>query len=847
MLATSMDILLVFKSSFLLFVSTFLIHQLPLVVSESVYTPTDLVFLSCGSSGDGTEDDRRWIGDMNSKYSPLESSSVNKSMVATTDKQPTTSMYFFPYKQARVSQSQFTYNFNLTPGPKFVRFYFFPSTYQSSNKNFSETKGFTDITAGIYTLLRNFSAFLSAEDWVTDTFCKEYNIFIQDNQKLNISISSFFEDSSDTYAFVNAIEIVSMPTYLHYSNPNSSGITVVGEKEQFHITNDTALEMYCRVNIGASSSLLPKDDTGMYRVWASDVIYFYSLESSPTIYTNASVNYSKIQAYTAPDIVYRTARSIGSSKLENLTWEVTVDQGYKYLVRLHFCEIDPRVRKPGDRLIVISMSDEIVDSGFDILESSGGQMIPIYKDYIVTGPEKTKSDTYELLISLKPNGSSVYDDVILNGFEVFKLSNSLNVLAGGNADSPQPPPPVPVILPPPPPSNSKSSNRKTLIIVICACAPVLLIVISLSSCWIVTRRRQRKGKHLDSRRDSLTCCWLNFYKWKSTRSEASALPTELCRYFSLSEIRAATKNFDDEMVIGKGGFGKVFKGEIDGGTETVAIKRLSPDSEQGTREFETEIKLLSQLRHVHLVSLIGYCYQDREMILVYEFMPKGTLEDHLHGAGNDPLTWKQRLEICIGSARGLNYLHTGAERTVIHRDVKTTNILLDENWTAKVSDFGLSKLGMDNNPINTRVVGTRGYLDLEYATRSQLTEKSDVYSFGVVLLEVLSGRKALNNKLEDDQRNLALWAKKCIQNGTIHEIVDPYLVGKIAPECFDKFVEIAERCVRDRGIDRPNMHDVTEMLEFASQLQKTADAKKLETNPDSEVVYPELVLHKSHH
>ncbi|KAJ8775018.1 hypothetical protein K2173_020022 [Erythroxylum novogranatense] len=575
-----MDFLLVFKIGFLLFACTLLIHEMPLVTSESVYTPTDCIFLSCGTSGDGTDDGRQWIGDINSEYSPLESFSDNKSMVATTDKQPTTSMYVFPYKHARVSHSQFTYNFNLTPGPKFVRLYFFPTTYQSSNKNLSETKGFMDVAAGIYALLRNFSALLYAEDWVTDTFCNEYNIFVQENQKLNISFSPFFEDSNDAYAFVNAIEIVSMPTYLYYSNPNSSGINVVGEKEQFHITNDTALETHCRVNIGYSRSLLPGEDTGMYRVWEGDVIYFYPPEAPlpKTISANASVNYSKVQAYTAPDKVYQSARSIGSSKLENLTWEVILDRGYKFLVRLHFCEIDLRVTKPGDRLIVISMNDEIVEAGFDILESSGGQMIPIYKDYIVTGPEQAKSEIYQLLISLKPNASSVYDDVILNGLEVFKLSNSLNELDGENPDSPPPPPAVSLIQPPPLPSN-KSSNRKTLIIVICACAPVLLIVISLLSRWIVTRKNQRKRKHWESGRESLTCCWLNFYKGKSTKSEGSALPTELCQHFSLSEIRAATNNFDDELVICKGGFGKVFKGEIDGGEKIVAIKRLNPDSE----------------------------------------------------------------------------------------------------------------------------------------------------------------------------------------------------------------------------------------------------------------------------
>ena len=791
----------------------FFSYHIIITVSSSTpprYIAVEDITLDCGSETSGESkgmDGRYWSGDSQSKFFPKEEHNL-KSVTSQTPEERTIKA---PYTTARISYTQFTYVFPLTVGPKFVRLHFYPFSYsgfQKSEDNFT-------VKAGSFTLLRNFSA-SNHGDTMQKKIVKEFCIYVDEvNKKLNITFVPFsYTTSSNFYAFINGIEIVSMPEDLYYSpegQTQSEKIPpYVSESLPFYINYDMALQMVFRINVGGSL-ILPAEDTGFFREWSTDDINYFDERG---VLHNQSLmpNYSIIENYAAPDDVYRSART-GLY----LYWDLPVDSGFKYLVRLHFCELDLNISLISQRSFEIGIDGHSAEDDADVIWWTGNRDTPIYKDYVVLSKDEKVEDN-NLFLHIGMEASYDLNGVILNGVEVFKLINP----EGTEHNLSIPSPMVNSTLP-----ASSANDPKTNKTIFLAIGSLGCLVVLTSLSYMVQLMK--------------FTCWRDPYRGKSQRAEALSLPEELCRHFSLNEIRTATNNFHKELIIGQGGFGNVYKGLLDKGTLTVAIKRLNPESQQGAREFKIEIRMLSQLRHVHLVSLIGYCIDEGEMILFYDYMRNGTLSARLYFTNNDPLTWKQRLEICLGTAHGLHYLHTAMKDPIIHRDVKTTNILLDEKWVSKVSDFGLSKMGLNNTTVSTLVKGTWGYLDPDYARRQQLTDKSDVYSFGVVMFEVVCGRKALNTKLEHEQWHLANWARKCIEKGTIGQIIDPYLKGKIAPECFKVYVEVAESCVRDQGIQRPKMNDVMEKLEFAFELQQNADAAQEEINPSGVISYQDVL------
>lgn len=303
------------------------------------------------------------------------------------------------------------------------------------------------------------------------------------------------------------------------------------------------------------------------------------------------------------------------------------------------------------------------------------------------------------------------------------------------------------------------------------------------------------------------------------------------KIFTGKEIKKATDNFSKDRLLGSGGYGEVYKGILKDGTE-VAVKCAKLGNTKGTDQVLNEVRILCQVNHRSLVGLLGCCVELEQPILVYEYISNGTLLEHLQGlkfGGRGLLTWSHRLQVAHDTAEGLAYLHSSAVPPIYHRDVKSSNILLDEKLNAKVSDFGLSRLAhSDLSHISTCAQGTLGYLDPEYYKKYQLTDKSDVYSFGVVLLELLTSQKAIDFNRAEDDVNLAVYVQRTVEEEKVMEAIDPMLkekASKLELETMKALAFLAMGCLEERRQNRPSMKEVSEEIEYIISIAKSEAAK----------------------
>ncbi|XP_027103704.1 probable receptor-like protein kinase At5g24010 [Coffea arabica] len=770
---------------------------------SAAFTPPDNYLIDCGSSTNTTIDNRVFIGDLSIPGSAL--LSEGKSISLTNPTHPSNSSPLYSTARAFTTASSYKFNINKI-GTHLVRLHFFPFTSQKYDLKVSNFS----VSANGVSLLSNFAAGFSV--------LKEF-ILMVDKVELEIS---FVPTPDSNLAFVSAIEVFSAPKNFFVDGPTKF-IVPNGVEEFTQNISSQVLETVHRINVGGQK-LTPFNDT-LWRTWLPDEDFLVLKSAAKIASTTHLPNYQEGGATReiAPDNVYMTAQEMNLDNVTsifefNITWNFPVGrEDALQLVRLHFCDF---VSLSLNQLYFNIYTNELIaykdldlsSLTFHVLAS------PYYLDFVV---DSGRSGVIQISVGPSDLSTSLKKNAILNGVEIMSIKNFMASQTG-----------------------TKTESRWILLGSVIGGFVVLCFLVLAGLVVYRQQKREAKSKRVGSTGTDWTP--LRVYGGSSlgVLSERTALASPCPNgYLGLkipfADIQLATNNFDKTLIIGSGGFGLVYKGIL-GDNKKVAVKRGVPGSRQGLPEFQTEITVLSKIRHLHLVSLVGYCEEQSEMILVYEYVEKGTLKSHLYGPRFTPLSWRQRLEICIGAARGIHYLHTGSAQGIIHRDIKSTNILLDESYVAKVADFGLSRSGpcLDETHVSTGVKGSFGYLDPEYFRRQQLTDKSDVYSFGVVLFEVLCARPAVDPLLSREQVNLGEWALEWQKKGLLEQIIDPRLRGQIRPASLKKFGETAEKCLADYGVDRPTMGDVLWNLEQVLQLQENETVESLETVDVAAVEHP---------
>lgn len=548
------------------------------------------------------------------------------------------------YQTARVFTEQSSYTFYISKtGRLWIRLYFFPI----SNPSYNLTSFVFSVYTDHFVLLHEFSHSNN-----NSLVFKEYLVNVSDTR-----FSLKFIPKKKSFAFINAIEIVSAPDTLI-----SDSATQVSPLGEFNGVTKSALQVSYRINVGGPT-ITPDGDT-LSRTWEPDDSYnIFPQGSSNVSVPKKRIKYPQDSVVTvtpliAPNSVYASGVQMKESRLLqpdfNLSWMVNVERSYSYLIRMHFCDI---VSKSLDQLYfnVYINGIEVVEA-LDLSSETKALSTAVYKDFVLGSCNITNGS---ILIQVGPTYlQQSTTNAILNGFEVMKMSNSANSLDGFFSVD----------------GKYKGPSVTSNVMKIVAIAGLVLAVISLLLLVVMYIRWLKRP--LDWKESRGFSSWLLPLCPKSKKScsaNANAFdspknkhgghdvhhsPRGTGRFFHFIELQRATDNFDEKRVIGYGGFGKVYLGTLDDGTN-VAVKRGGGGSEQGINEFRTELNMLSKLRHRHLVSLIGFCDENSEMVLVYDYMSNGPFRSHLYNSNFSPLSWQKRLEICIGAARGLHYLHTG--------------------------------------------------------------------------------------------------------------------------------------------------------------------------------------------
>ncbi|XP_022739516.1 probable LRR receptor-like serine/threonine-protein kinase At1g07650 isoform X2 [Durio zibethinus] len=494
------------------------------------------------------------------------------------------------------------------------------------------------------------------------------------------------------------------------------------------------------------------------------------IDADDYIVTNTSAlsNISAIQSE-----LYTTARI---SPLSLTYYGLCLMKG-NYTVSLHFAEIifknDRSFYSLGKRIFDVYIQGELVLKNFNIEEEAGGTGKPIVKNFTAV----VTRNTLKIHLYWAGRGTTGIPARGMYG----PLISAISV--------------VPNFQPP----TVVGKRNYLVVVVVAATAAIVIALMVLGIIW-------RKG-------------WLGGKISAEKELRGLDLQTGI---FSLRQIKAATKNFDAKNKIGEGGFGSVYKGLLSDGT-VIAVKQLSSKSKQGNREFVNEIGMISALQHPNLVKLYGCCVEGNQLLLVFEYMENNCLSRALFGKDAThklKLDWPTRQKICLGIARGLAYLHEESRIKIVHRDIKTSNVLLDKNLNAKISDFGLAKLNEDDKThISTRIAGTIGYMAPEYAMRGYLTNKADVYSFGVVALEIVSGKSNTNYRPNEDFVYLLDWAYVLRERGSLLELVDPDLGSEYSSEEAMVMLNVALLCTNASPTLRPTMSQVVGMLEGRTAVQ----------------------------